>query len=571
MKDPNQHNPENFGEEDFSEMVKEYDLKNLSVHSPIEGRIIDINKDRVIIDIGQKTEGMLKLEEIVDWEGNCSYKPGDAITVLPVSWNVREGYIEVSKKQLDVTEGWDRVVRAYKRNAPLQGRISKLLPEDKGYIVDMGVEMFLPMSQANATKVKKPQQLVGKEFTFRITKLNKKEMSGAVSRRVLLEEEKKEKVKLVFETLKTGQLVTGMVTSIQDYGVFVDLGGVEGLLHKENISYSRLTHPREKVKIGDEIEVKILDMDPEKGKISLGLKQKFPDPWENIEEKYPVGKRLIAKVTKIVSFGAFIELEEGVEGLLHISDLTWEGRPSTVEEYVAVGDKLWVQVIEINREAKKLKLGLKQLEMRPEEKYIQNHRVGEVIHVKVKKILKSRVFVGIQDDVEGVIKISDISYARIETPEEYLEEGEEVDAVIISEEVDRNFKVQLGLKQLSDTEWHAFFKQNKPGNVVPVTLKKVTDKGIVAEVTKHIEGFIRLGDIEEERVTAEEIMAKYKPGDKKEALIIRFEPDKRKIYLSLRALDKLREKEELEKYMKSEDDSVTTVGDLLQNELDKLK
>ena len=268
----------------------------------------------------------------------------------------------------------------------------------------------------------------------------------------------------------------------------------------------------------------MLEIDKEKGKISLGIKQKFTDPWSSIETKYPVGKRLIAKVVKIVSFGAFIELEEGVEGLLHISDLTWEGRPTSVEEYVAVGDKLWVQVIEINKEERKIKLGLKQLEMRPEEKYLEKHKRGEIVKAKVKKILKSRVFLGLEDGVEGVVKISDISYYHIESPEEFLNEGEEIDAMIISDELDRNSKVQLGIKHLAESEWRTFFCQEQAGQRHRGDgARKIIDGGITVEITRSIEGFIRIGDIDEEKITLQELEQKFKPGEKIEALISRIE------------------------------------------------
>lgn len=562
---------ENIPEEDFSELVKEYDLRAIDSHAPLEGRIVDIQADRIILDIGQKTEGILSRSEVVDWEGNLPYKIGDTITVLPQNFNYKEGYITVSKKQLAEQEGWENIMHAFRRNQPVKGRIMRLTPDEKGYIVDCGAEMFLPMSQVDLQKVKNPAKMIGKEFDFRITKLNKKEKGGLVSRRVLLEEERKEKSEKLLGTLAVGQLVKGVVTSLVDYGAFVDLGGMEGLLHKENISYGRINHPREKMHKGDEIEVKVLDIDRERNKISLGLKQKFPDPWLDIMGKYPLGKRLVAKVVKIVDFGAFIELEEGIEGLLHISDLTWEGRPTSVEEYVAVGEEIWVQVIEVSSEAKKIKLGLKQLETRPEEKYLKNHIVGEIVRGRVKKILKSRVFVGLEDDVEGVIKISDISYFHIESPDEFLKEGEEVETKIISSELDRNYKVQLSLKHLSDIEWNSFFAKNKPGNIIPVTLKNVSDKGITAAVSKNIEGFIRLGDIDEERIEFVDIQKKFKAGDHVDAMIVRTEPERKKVYLSLKSVTRQREREEIAKYMKPEDDFRTTIGDLLQNELDRKK
>lgn len=570
MANPNDLTPP-VQEESFSELLKNYEKKELDSHAPLTGTIVDITANGVVIDIGQKTEGILDKQEILDWDGNPKFKIGDTISVLPKNVNMKEGYIIVSKRQLDIQEGWEKVMRAFKKNIPVLGKIVRLTPDNKGYMVDMGVELFLPISQADLSKVKAPKKLLGKEFWFKVTKLNRKDKGGTVSRRILLEEEKKEKVKQLFDSIAEGQIVKGVVVSLVDFGAFVDIGGVEGFLHKDNISYGRVNHPREKLRKGDEVEVKILEVDRSKAKVSLGIKQRFTDPWIDISEKYPMAKRLIAKVVKIVEFGAFIELEEGVEGLLHISDLTWEGRPTAVEEYVAVGDKLWVQVIEVNKETKKIRLGLKQLETRPEEKYVQNHVVGDVVKGKVKKILKSRVFVGLEEGVEGAIRISDISYFHIESPEEFLREGDEIDVAIISNELDKNYKVQLGIKQLADSEWRDFFRKHKPGNVIPVIIKKVSPAGIAVEISKHIEGYIRVGELEEDQISAEEIEAKYKVGSSREAMIIRTEPDKKKIYLSLKALTRIKEREELEKYMKGGDESVTTIGDLLQNELNKNK
>ncbi len=558
-------------EDDFSELMRDFDMKSIDYSTPVNGTIIEINEDKVIIDIGRKTEGILDRAELLDWNGDLNCKVGDSIKVICKRINRKQGYITVSKKELDVIEGWEKVQRAYERNISVIGKIIRLLPDNKGFFVDMGVEMFLPMSQADIKKVKAPQKLLGREFWFKVNKLNQRDETGVVSRRILLEEERREKVNKLINSLKVGGNVKGVVTTITDYGAFVDLGGIDGLIHKEDISYGRIGHPKEKLRNGDEIEGKILNIDKERKKISLGLKQKYPDPWIDIGDKYPVGKKVIAKVTKVVNFGAFIELEEGVEGLLHISDLTWEGRPNSVEEYVAVGDKLWVQVIELNRDDRKIKLGLKQLEMRPEEKYLEKHKVGEVVKGVVKKVLDSKAFIELDKGVEGVVKISDIRYFRIDSPKDFLKEGEKIEAVILSDELDFNYKVNLGVKQLSDDEWKGFFKNNKVGTIVEVKIKNINENGIVVEISQNIEGFIRLSDIDENRLTIEEINKNHKVGEKREAMVTRTLPDKRRVYLSFKELNKKIEREEIEKYSKSNDKSSTTVGDLFESAIVKKK
>jgi small subunit ribosomal protein S1 len=556
---------------DFSELMRDFDMKSIDYATPINGTIIEIDNNKVVIDIGRKTEGILNKTELLDWNGDLNYKVGDSINVICKRINRKQGYITVSKKELDIKEGWEKVQRAYERNISVIGKIIKVLPDNKGFLVDMGVEMFLPMSQADIKKVKAPQKLLGREFWFKVNKLNQRDETGVISRRVLLEEERKEKIDKLINSLKVGDIVKGIITTITDYGAFINLGGIDGLIHKEDISYGRIGHPKEKLRNGDEVEAKILNIDKERKKISLGLKQKYLDPWIDIGDKYPVGKRVIAKVTKIVDFGAFIELEEGVEGLLHVSDLTWEGRPKSVEEYVAVGDKPWVQVIELNKDDKKIKLGLKQLEMRPEEKYLEKHEVGEIVKGVVKKVLDSKVFIELEEGVEGVVKISDIRYFRIDSAKDFFKEREKVESVILSDELDFNYKVRVGIKQLSDDEWKDFFKKSMVGSVIEVKIKNINENGIVVEISKNIEGFVRLNEIDEERLTIEEINKNYKIGEKREALVTRTLPDKRRIYLSFRAVNKKREREEIEKYSKSNNESSTTVGDLFESAIVKKK
>ena len=556
---------------EFTELMKDYDLKAAKAQSRITGKIIDIIDKKVIVDIGQKTEGILNKEELYDWDGSLRYDVGDSITVICKNINMKQGYITVSKKQVDEEEGWQKVKRAYEKKQSLPGKIVGMTEDNKGFKVDMGIEMFLPISQADVKKIKAPKNLLGKEYQFKITRINSREKNGVVSRRVLLEEERQHKIKELFDSLKEGDLVKGVVTSLTDYGAFVNIGGMDGLIHKDNISYGRVNHPKEKLRKGDEVEAMVLEMDPEHNRISLGLKQKHPDPWVDIEAKYPVGKKLIAKVTKIVSFGAFIELEEGVEGLLHISDLTWEGKTNSVEEFVAVGERLWVQVIELNPEEKKIKLGLKQLEMRPEEKYIQKYKAGDIVKGVVKKILKSRVFVELEKGVEGVIKISDISYFRIDSPHEFLREKETIDVMILNDSLDSNYKVKLGVKQLADDEWRKYINENRHGAIVPIKIKKVTENGISVEISRNIEGFIRPNEIDDKKLELEEINKLYHPGDKVEAMVLNSDFERKRIYLSLRAVKRKREREEIDKYSKAESESVTTIGDLFENAIDKKK
>ncbi len=560
--------PEN---EDFSKLMEEYSLKSIKQSSHVVGTIIDIFDNNVIVDIGQKTEGILNKEELLDWEGNFNHKIGDSVTVVCQNVNMKQGYLIVSKKNVDRAEGWKKITDAYDNSSTISGRILNVTPDGKGFKVDTGIEMFLPMTQADIRKIKNPQSIVGEKFDFKVVKLNPKEKSGVLSRRILMEEERAHELEELFSTLKEGDIVKGVVTRIEDYGAFVNIGAIDGLLHKDNISYSRVNHPKERLRKDDELEVKVLSIDKENNKVSLGLKQKYQDPWINIKDKYPVGHRLEAKVLKTVDFGAFIELEEGVEGLLHISDLTWEGRPKLVEEYVGVGEKIWVQVIELNPEERRIKLGLKQLGMRPELKYMENHSKGEIIEGLVKKIIRSRVFVELEKGIEGVIKISDICYFRIDSAEEYLKEKEKIKIMIIGDDLDMNYKVKLGLKQLHEDEWNEFFATHKTGDKIKIKVKAVTETGIRCEISKFVEGFIRLNEIDEKKITLEEVRNKFKIGDEHEVAVHSTDRNRKRIYLSFRELKRKKDKEDLEKYGKSENESVTTVGDLFESALDKKK
>lgn len=557
--------------ENFSELMEEYSLKSIKQTTNVEGTIIDILDNNVIVDIGQKTEGILNKEELLDWNGKFNYKIGDNLTVACKNVNMKQGYLIVSKKIVDASEGWRKISEAYSSNTAVKGKIVSISNENRGFIVDVGIEMFLPMTQVDIKRVKNPKNYIGQELEFKVIKLNGREKSGVLSRRELLEDKRKKDLEKLYNTLKVGDLLRGTVTRLEEYGAFINLGPIDGLLHKDNISYGRIGHPREKLRKGDDIEVKVLNIDKENNRIALGIKQKYKDPWIDIEQKYPVGHRLIAKIVKTVEFGAFIELEEGVEGLLHISDLTWEGKPKVVEEYVAVGEEMWVQVIELNKKERKIKLGLKQLELRPEEKYMENHKKGEILKGIVKKVLKSRAFIELEKGIEGVIKISDICYFHIETPDKYLKEKEEIDVMIIDDKLDSNFKVRLGLKQLHEKDWDDFFSNHSTGDEVEFKIKKITQNGIRCEISKFVEGFIRLGEIDNKRTTYEECHDRFKEGETHKATLVSVERKNKRIYLSFKEMKRKTEKNEIEKYGTSDNDSATTIGDLFESALDKNK
>ncbi|MGQ9619003.1 MAG: 30S ribosomal protein S1 [Candidatus Aminicenantia bacterium] len=525
---------------DWESMLDQYylDGKEILKGKIVKGKIVKITSSYAVVDIGYKSDGIVQIDELKDYHGELKVREGSDIYALVENASVRDGTVQLSKLKADKVIAWDILERAYKHGFPVRGKIIE--KANNGFIVDVGIPVLLPKSHLDLAPVKNTESFIGKEFKFKVIELNKKTEKIVVSRKIILEEEKETRRRRTLATLKEGKIVMGKITSIKDFGVFVDLGGIEGLLHINDISWGRIEHPSEVFNENQEIAVMILKIDPANGRIALGYKQRFPDPWENVDKKYPVGSRVKGKVLNITEFGVFVELEKGVEGLVHISDLSWKNIKHP-REILNVGDTGEFVVLDIKRAKKRIALGLKQLMPSPWDVFLSNYKEGSIVKGRIKNITDFGAFMEIEEGVEGLIHISDISWSKIEHPSEILKPGMETEAVILSIKREER-KVSLGIKQLSEAIWRDFFSKYKVGDIVEASIKKIVNYGVFVEIFPGIEGLVHKSQLSEERI--ENIEEHFRVGEKKEALITKIDLDSMKIALSFKAVsDELRRRE----------------------------
>ena len=494
--------------------------------SILQGRVVCVKQDGVIVDIGYKSEGFIAAEEFSP-EEISRLKPGDAIEAYVVDIQDVDGVVALSKEKASKIKAWDILESAYQKGTVVEGSICG---KTKGGLnVDiMNVKAFLPGSQIDIKAVKEIDSLIGKTLSFKVLKLNNKRSNIIVSRRAALEEERQKKKMLTLPKLKEGSRLEGVVKNITDYGVFVDLGGIDGLLHISDISWGRIAHPSEFFAVGDDIEVVVLKYDEEQERVTLGYKQKKPDPWLTVDEKYPVSEKVRGKVVSIADYGAFVELEEGIEGLVHVSELDWASRPKHPSKYLAIGETVDAVVLKVDREERRISLSIKQLKPSPWELVSDSYRVGQKISGKIRSITEFGAFVGLPEGVDGLIHISDISWTKhIKHPSEVLKKGQKVDAVVLSLEPEKE-RIALGLKQVSPDPWLKEIPERlKLGDEVRCRILKFTDFGIFVEIEGEVEGLIYSSEV----VKKEEPL---KEGDEVLARIIKIDVEDRKIGLSMK-------------------------------------
>lgn len=513
-----------------NEMEKLYaeTFQTIQVGALLHGRVIAVKPDNVIVDIGYKSEGYVKREEFTDEEVR-TLRPGDPIEVYVEQIRDSEGVMRLSKERATKMKTWDVIEKALRENTPVEGRITE--KTKGGMTVDIdGVKAFLPSSQIDTRIIRDLDSLIGRKMLFRILKVNSKRSNIIVSRRVILEEERAHKRVETLTRISEGALMKGVVKNITDYGVFVDLGGIDGLLHISDISWGRISHPSEFFTVGDEIEVLVLKYDQENDRVTLGFKQKHPDPWSNIAEKYAVGTRVKGKVVSITDYGAFIEIDPGLEGLAHVSEIDWSSRPKHPSKYLSVGETVEAVVLKVDPEERKLSLSIRQTKPSPWQLISEHYRSGQTISGKVKSITDFGAFVGLPEGVDGLIHISDLSWTKhIKHPSELLKKGQKVDAVILSIDPDRE-KIALGLKQLEPDPWiDKIPAQFRLGDEISGRVLKMTDFGIFLEMEGGVEGLIYSSEI-----VQPEDGAPLKEGDEITARIIRIDTEERKIGLSMR-------------------------------------
>jgi small subunit ribosomal protein S1 len=502
----------------------------------LKGKVVALRQDGIIVDIGYKSEGFIPIEEFSQ-EEIAFFQPGTAIDVYVENIEDAEGMIALSKEHAATIKVWEVLENAIQDGVSVEGKITG--KTKGGFLVDIaGVSAFLPGSQVDIKPLKDMDSLVGEKMHFRVLKLNNKLANVIVSRRAILEEEMRTKKVETLERLKEEQLMRGFVKNITDYGVFVDLGGIDGLLHISDISWGRISHPSEFFSVGDEIDVIILKYDEEHEKVTLGYKQRKPDPWSIVDEKYPVGKRVNGKVVSVTDYGAFIELEEGLEGLVHISEIDWMLRPKHPSKYLSVGDIVEALVLKVDKEERRLSLSIKQIKPSPWEVVSERYTVGQKVSGKVKTLTDFGAFVGLPEGVDALIHISDLSWTKhIKHPSEVLRKGQKIEAVILSMEPESE-KMALGLKQLDPDPWlNDIPEKYKLGSEVKGKVLTITDFGIFVELEGGVEGLVYSSEIV--RPQAETIEDTIKAGDTIDVRIIKIDCEERKIGLSMKNIKRV--------------------------------
>ncbi len=510
---------EEFYEKGVTEAVKEGEI--------VSGRVVGVTGKEVLVDIGYKSEGILAVDEFDD---PSQISIDDEIQVLLETKEDENGMVVLSKRKADRTLGWERIINNFKEGDTIQGRISRKVKG--GMMVDIGMEAFLPASQVSLRGAHNLDQHLGKAYDFMIVKINRPRKNIVLSRRELLSQEREaNRVKLMQEIAK-GQVRTGVVKNIADFGVFIDLGGVDGLLHITDMSWGRISHPSEMVAIGDKIDVMILDINEENGKISLGLKQKTPSPWEGIEEKHPTGSKIKGKVVNLVPYGAFVELEKGVEGLIHISEFSWTRRISHPSEMLAIGDIVEAVVLNLDAGNQKIALGIKQTESDPWQGIAAKYPPETRLKGRVRNLTDYGAFVELEEGIDGLIHVSDISWTKkINNPSEYLKKGQKVEVVVLSVD-ETNHKISLGLKQLNPDPWPEIVERVPVGTEVEGQITKITSFGIFVSIEKELEGLVHITEINLEPTM--KLEDTFNVGDKVKARVIKVDNEQRKIGLSMK-------------------------------------
>src|SRR3990170_6347769 len=548
--------------EEYGRLLDMYDVsfRNFAEGEVVRGVVLAVSATEAIVDVGYKSEGIIALEEFRDENGQISLKPGDQVDVLIEKTEDREGHVVLSREKAEKMKVWDEIERAYQERRVVTGRVIERVKG--GLAVDIGVRAFLPGSQVDVRPVRNLDALRGQELRMRVIKVNKKRGNIVLSRKVPLEEENAERKKHTLDTLGEGKVLRGVVKNLTDYGAFIDLGGIDGLLHITDMSWGRVGHPSELFKVNDEIDVIVLKYDAATERVSLGHKQLITDPWANVDERYPVGARVDGKVVSLTDYGAFIELESGVEGLIHVSEMSWSKRVKHPSKILNVGDPVDAMVLGVDPTARRISLGLKQVESNPWHELAEKYPVGTRIKGKVRNLTEFGAFVEVEEDIDGLIHISDMSWSkRVKHPSEVLKKGDVVEAMVLSIDAE-NQRLSLGLKQLATDIWDDFFSRHKVGDAIEGKVTRMTNFGAFVELDEGIEGLIHVSEFDDSR-GGEKI--ELEVGASYQMKIIKLSPSERKIGLSIRALKSDDYQADWESYSSSEGTGTATLGDHIKN------
>src|SRR5215204_2617445 len=544
---------------EFTSMLEAYDdsFRNMAEGEVVKGTVLKVTDAAVVVDVGYKSEGLIPIHEFLDESGNVTVQGGDTVDVLLERTEDREGHIVLSREKAEKMKIWDEVEKAYADRKVVIGRVIERIKG--GLAVDIGVRAFLPGSQIDVRPVRNLDALKGQELRMRVIKVNKKRGNIVLSRKALLEEENAEKKKHTLETLAEGKVLKGVVKNITDYGAFIDLGGIDGLLHITDMSWGRVGHPSELFKVNDEIDVIVLKYDPATERVSLGHKQLITDPWANVMDRYPVGARVGGKVVSLTDYGAFVELESGVEGLIHVSEMSWSKRVKHPSKILNVGDSVDAMVLGVDPTARRISLGLKQVESNPWNDLAGKYPVGSKIQGKVRNLTEFGAFIEVEEEIDGLIHISDMSWSkRIKHPSEVLKKGDVVEAMVLNIDAE-NQRLSLGLKQLATDIWDDFFSRRHLGDTIEGKVVRMTNFGAFVELDEGIEGLIHVSEFDDQTHGGEKIDLQV--GENYTMKIIKLSPAERKIGLSIRALKSEEFRTDWESYQESSGTGEATLGE----------
>ena len=510
----------------------------------VSGSVVKITDKHMVVDIGLKSEGLIPLDQVVDHAGTPKFQIGDTIEVVVEREESEGGYLVSYEKALR-HKVWDTLEEAANTKIPVKGIVISRVKG--GITVDIGIKAFLPGSQVEVRPVRNLDAYIGQEIEVRVIKLNKKRGNVVVSRKEILEEEQNAKKDVTLAGLEEGAVFTGVVKNLTDYGAFVDMGGLDGLLHITDMSWGRLTHPRDLVNVGDEIQVKVLKFDKDKQRVSLGFKQLTPDPWLDAVERYPIGAQVRGRVLSVTDYGAFVELEQGIEGLVHVSEMTWSKRMKHPSKMVKPGDEVEVIIIQVNPNDRRISLGMKQLQDNPWEALEDKYPTGAIVEGRVRNLTDFGAFIEIEDGIDGLVHVSNLSWTkRIKHPSEVLKKGEKVKAVVLGVEPE-NRRLSLGIKQMQPDVWDTFFEQHRSGDVVHGKVLRTAQFGAFVEIAEGVEGLCHVSEAADENGRPLVLNV----GDEHEFKIVKMSPEEKKVGLSLKAIGEEASRAEVESYKES--------------------
>jgi small subunit ribosomal protein S1 len=542
----------------MEELLAESKIELLKEGSVISGTIMEIRPTEVVIDFGGKAEGTIPAHEFLDLG---ELEIGSDLEIFLERLEDRDGNPQLSFDKAEQKKNWEKIVNTCEEGSVITGRVRSKVKG--GLVVNIGVDAFLPSSQVDIQAPKNLDQFVGQTFDFKVVKINRERKNIVVSRRELIEERRQDKKREILNKIKPGETRRGMVKNITDYGAFIDLDGLDGLLHITDMSWGRVSHPSEMVKTGEEITVCIIDIDQNRERVSLGLKQLSSNPWDEIERKFPINAKVRGKVVNLVPYGAFIELEEGVEGLVHVTEMSWTKRITKPSEVLNVGDEVDAVVLGIQKDDQKISLGLRQLDVNPWDMATHNYPPGARVRGKIRNLTSYGAFVELEEGIDGMVHVSDMSWTRkINNPSEMVKKGDEVDAIVIEVDID-NQRISLGMKQLTQDPWEDIDRLYKLGDVIKGKVARVAGYGAFIELENDIDGLVHISQVSEERI--EKIKDHLNEGDEVSARVIKIDKDERRIGLSIKAAeyDEDALAKEVAAYDEAGEDLTTSLGDLL--------